>query len=92
VKYEFKPSFDRSIKALPEEEKADIKNICFIFIDLLELHAKLPSGIGLKHLANNFWEIRRGLRSRILFRWVKDSIEFVLAGDHNSIKKYLKDI
>ena len=92
MKYEFKPSFDRSIKVLSSEEKTEIKEVCIAFLDLLELHARLPSGVGLKHLDDDYWEIRKGLRSRILFRWRKDMIEFVLAGDHDSIKNFLKNI
>jgi len=91
VKYEFKPSFDRSIKVLSAEEKTEIKEVCLVFLNLLELHARLPSGVGLKHLDDDYWEIRKGLRSRILFRWRKDMIEFVLAGDHDSIKHFLKN-
>lgn len=34
----------------------------------------------------------QGIRNRILFRWEGDLIEFVLAGDHDSIKHFLKTI
>ena len=34
--------------------------------------------------------MRKGLKTRILFRWEKDWIEFILAGDHNDIKRFLK--
>jgi len=91
MRYEFKPSFDRSIKALSPEVREQIKAACLAFLDLLELRAKLPIGIGLKRLDEDFWEIRKGLRYRILFRWQKDSIEFILAGDHDSIKDFLKN-
>lgn len=92
MRYEFKPSFDRSIKALQFGQKALIKEACLAFIDLLEIRAPLPGGIGLKRLKNGFWEIREGLQSRILFRWREDLIEFVLTGDHDSIKDFLKDV
>jgi mRNA-degrading endonuclease RelE of RelBE toxin-antitoxin system len=91
VRYEFKPSFDRSTKALSTEEKAEIKAACLAFLDLLEKRARLPIGVGLKHLRDDYWEIRKGLRFRILFRWQKDAIEFLLAGHHDSIKTFLKD-
>jgi hypothetical protein len=61
------------------------------FLDLLDLRAKLPAGIGLKHLDEDFWEIRKGLKCRILFRWQKDEVKFILAGDHDSIKDFLKN-
>jgi mRNA-degrading endonuclease RelE of RelBE toxin-antitoxin system len=91
VRYEFKPSFERSTKALSTEKKAEIKSACLAFLDLLELQARLPIGVGLKHLDDDYWEIRKGLRCRILFRWRKDSVEFILAGDHDSIRDFLKN-
>jgi hypothetical protein len=51
----------------------------------------MPAGIGLKRLKDDFWEVRQGVRNRILFRWRQDLIEFVLAGDHDSIKDFLKN-
>jgi mRNA-degrading endonuclease RelE of RelBE toxin-antitoxin system len=91
MRYEFKPSFERSIKTLSLEGKSEIKAACLAFLDLLELRARLPIGVGLKHLDDDYWEIRKSLRYRILFRWRKDSIEFILAGDHDSIKNFLKN-
>jgi len=91
VRIEFKPSFDRSVKALPPQKKADTKAACYAFFDLIETRAPLPAGIGLKRLRDDFWEIRHGLHNRILFRWRHDIIEFILAGDHDSIKDFLKD-
>ena len=91
MRYEFKPCFHRSIKALSKDEKAEIKEACLAFLDLLDLRTKLPPGTGLKRLDNDYWEIRKGLRLRILFRWRKDSIDFILAGSHDSIKDFLKN-
>jgi len=91
VKFEFKPSFDRSVRALPSQRKTDAKAACYAFFDLLEARIPIPAGIGLKRLRDDFWEIRHGLHNRILFRWRHDLIEFILAGDHDSIKAFLKD-
>jgi len=91
MRYEFKPSFERSIRVLTTKEKGDIKAACIAFLDLLDLRTRQPIGIGLKHLDDDYWEIREGLRYRILFRWRRDSIEFILAGDHDSIKDFLKN-
>jgi mRNA-degrading endonuclease RelE of RelBE toxin-antitoxin system len=92
MRYDFKPCFERSIKALSNDEKAQIKGACLALLDLLDLRTRLPLGIGLKRLDDDYWEIRKGLRFRILFRWRKDSIEFILAGSHDSIKNFLKDL
>ena len=70
---------------------AEIKAACLAFLDLLDKRARLPIGVGLKHLRDDYWEIRKGLRYRILFRWRRDAIAFILAGDHASIKNFLKN-
>jgi len=50
----------------------------------------LSKGLGLKNLKKNYWEIRKGLKLRILFRWHADLVEFILAGTHDDIEKFLK--
>jgi mRNA-degrading endonuclease RelE of RelBE toxin-antitoxin system len=89
MKYEFKPSFDRSVKSLPHKEKQEMKKLCIDLIDVLSGDKELSSGMGLKNIRKNFWEIRKGLKLRILFRWRANYVEFVLAGSHDDIKKYL---
>jgi len=62
MKFEFKPSFDRSVKNLSPENKKEIKELCFCLIDVLSGERSLPRGFGLKNLRKNFWEIRKGKR------------------------------
>jgi len=90
MRFEFKPSFDRSVKSLPSETKQEIKELCINLIDLLSSGCTISGGLGLKNLRKNFWEVRKGLKLRILFRWQGDLVEFILAGIHDDIKKFLK--
>lgn len=90
MRFEFKPSFDRSVKSLPSETKQEIKELCINLIDRLSSGRILSTGLGLKNLRKNFWEIRKGLRLRVLFRWKGDLVEFILAGTHEDIKNFLK--
>ena len=90
MKYEFKSSFDKSVKSLPSETKQEVKELCIALIDVLSREQELSVGLGLKNLRKNFWEIRKGLKLRILFRWRTDQVEFVLAGTHEEIKRYLR--
>lgn len=92
MRFEFKPSFDRSVKSLRGKEKDEIKQVAIETIDILSQDRILHKGIGLKRLKGDYWEIRKGLKARILFRWEGDLVEFVLAGDHNGIKRYLKNV
>lgn len=92
MRFEFKPSFDRSVRSLHGREKEKIKQAAIQAIDILFHDRLIHKGIDLKRLKGDFWEIRKGLKARILFRWQGKLVEFVLAGDHNDIKRYLKNI
>lgn len=92
MRFEFKPSFDRSVKGFSGREKEEIKQAALQAIDILSEDRLIHKGIGLKHLKGDLWEIRKGLKARILFRWEKDLVEFVLAGNHDDIKRFLKNL
>jgi mRNA-degrading endonuclease RelE of RelBE toxin-antitoxin system len=91
IRYEFKPSFDRSVKALNQRDKKAIKNLCELLIDVLAGKTQLSKGAGLKRLKNDFWEIRRGIKQRIIFQWQNDDVKFILAGNHDRIRKFLRE-
>lgn len=90
MRYEFKPSFEDPIKKLSSEEKENIKLVAIQTIDILSQSTLVKKGMGLKRLKDDFWEIRCGIKMRIIFRWSGDLIEFILAGSHDKIKIYLK--
>jgi len=92
VRFEFKSSFDKSVKRFYGKEKEEIKKVAIQAIDILSQAKVTYKGIGLKRLAGNFWEIRKGIKARILFKWEGDLVKFILAGDHDDIKRYLRNI
>ncbi len=92
MRFEFKPSFERSIKSLPPSEKTEVKEAAAQLMDVLARDRQAPQGLGLKRLREDFWEVRKGIKARILFRWKSDLIEFVLAGNHDDVKRFLKNI
>jgi mRNA-degrading endonuclease YafQ of YafQ-DinJ toxin-antitoxin module len=92
MRFEFKTSFDRSIKSLRGNEKEELKKVAIETIDILSSDRLTHKGLGLKRLRGDYWEVRKGLEARILFRWKGDLVEFVLAGNHNDIRRYLSNI
>lgn len=92
MRIDFKPSFDRSLKALHANEKEALKKAAKDTVDVLTQDRFISKGIGLKHLRGDYWEVRKGLKARILFKWKGDLIEFILAGNHDDIKRFLKNI
>ena len=89
MRYEFRPSFEDSIKSLSREEKEEVKLAAVQSLDILSRNQGAYKGVGLKRLKGDYWEIRCGIKTRIIFRWKDDLVEFILAGNHDDIKRYL---
>ena len=92
MRFEFKPSFEDSLNSLSSKDKQEIKQVALQLIDILSQDRFIHKGIGLKKLKGDYWEVRRGLKMRIILRWHKDLVEFILAGSHNDIKRYLRRV
>lgn len=92
MRYEFKPSFEKSIKSCQGSEREEIELVAKQTIEILSHERESSKGIGLKRLRGNFWEARKGIKARILFRWQGDLVEFILAGNHDDIKRCLRDV
>ena len=89
MRYERKPSFDRSLRQLPEDRKARIKEAIHQLVHFFESRQQ-PQGLGLKRLRHDFWEVRSGLGDRVLFRLSGDLVELAMAGNHDEIRRFLK--
>ena len=92
MRFEFKPSFERSLKSFSPSEKSEIKEAAAQLIDILSRDRQIHQGLGLKRLRGDFWELRKGIKARTLFRWQGDLVEFVLAGNHDDVKRFLKNV
>lgn len=92
MRFEFKSSFERSTKALNPTDKQEIKEIAVYLIDILSKDKPLHQGAGLKRLQGPYWEVRKGIKTRVLFRWNGDLVEFILAGNHDDVRKFLKSL
>ena len=82
--------FDQSVRELSEAKKKQVRKAVRLATAFFET-GDLPHGLGLKLLGHDIWEIRAGLSERVLFRKDKDAIEFLLAGSHDEIHRFLKN-
>lgn len=89
MKFDFLSSYVRTYKKLPRNKQLKAGQTIYVLIDLFKTGQK-PKGLGLKKLKNNYWEVRVALHYRIIFELEKDLISFVLVGNHDSIKNFLK--
>ena len=91
MKYEYKTSFDKAFKKLGRERQEGVRKAVFALIDFFETGDK-TGGLGLKQLMGDFWEIRSGIRDRIVFAFREDVVHFVIVGNHDEIRRYLRDL
>jgi len=90
VQYEFKASFDRRFKKLSSSRQKKVYQAIDSFMKYVDGEAELPHGLGLKNWHGDYWEIRAGLKDRILFEFT-DEIVFLFVGNHDEIKNFMKD-
>jgi mRNA-degrading endonuclease YafQ of YafQ-DinJ toxin-antitoxin module len=91
MKYQYKPSFEKTIKKLELIKKEKVKKAIHALVLFFET-GKRTEGMGLKKLKRDFWEIRANIHDRILFRLRNDVVEFIISGNHDEIKRYLKNV
>lgn len=82
-------AFQRTFQSLPESRRERVIE-AMEKLDRLFTKGEKPLGLGLKPLRHGILEIRAGLLDRILFRREGDLIQFLLVGNHNDIKRFLK--
>lgn len=91
MRFEYKPSFDKTFKKLPKERKNKVLKAIFALIDYFET-GKRVKGLGLKHLRGDFWEIRANIKDRIIFAFIDDIVSFVIVGTHDEIRRFLRNL
>ena len=50
----------------------------------------LHKGMGLRKLRDNFYEIRVGLKQRLIFENASNALVFEFLGNHDEVKRFLK--
>ena len=92
MKINIKPSFDRIYKKLPHSEKVQIDEKVTELFDYYNKDV-LFSGLRVRKIGgkDNYFEIDTASNRRILIRKQKDLIELIAYGNHDEIRRFLKD-
>lgn len=83
------PSFERSLKALTPQQKQALRRGLHAFNQFLVTGA-LPPGLGYKKINGDKYELRADIRLRVILKLVADCYYLVLVGNHDQVKRYLK--
>lgn len=88
--FEYKRSFDRWFKKLPIDSQNAVETAITSLIAALSAGQSPPNGLGLTKLTRRHWEIRSGLKDRIVFAKTDDTIVFLLVGNHEDVERFLR--
>lgn len=89
MRYQGSPRFERSVRRLDPARRRAVQDAIERLVAAFET-GQAPVGLGLTHLRSGLWECRAGLSDRILFYRHRDAVEFLLAGNHEEIKRALR--
>lgn len=84
-------AFKRLYRKLPPDRRQAVDQALKYFDEML-IAGHPAVGLGLKELRRDVWEIRAGLRDRIIFCKSKDTVEFLALGSHDQIRRFLKNL
>jgi hypothetical protein len=83
------PALLRKIRSLPANERKRIgQAIRQVQTAIGTPH--LHRGLGLRKLQDEYYEVRLGLKSQLLFENTTDALVFEFLGDHDHVKQFLK--
>lgn len=82
-------AFTKTYRAITPPGQERVEKSLRKLVTALETRT-FPPGLGLKKLRLGLWEIRAGLLDRIVFRRAGDTVEFLIVGTHDEIKRFLK--
>ena len=91
MRYFTTQAYEKQLRTISSDRKKRIKRAVALAVAFFET-GNLSHGLGMKPLGHDVWEIRAGLSDRILFRKNKDLIEFILTGNHDEIRRFLKTV
>ena len=88
----FKPSFERVYKKLPASEKAAVDHCVNELFDYYNKDI-LFAGLKVRKMSGktNYFEIDTASNRRILIRKHNNIIEFIAYGNHDEIRRFLKN-
>ena len=90
MKIRYLHSFVQTLESLPGTSQARTVRSLSKLLDFLEKKSRSSGGLRVRKLRKGLWESRVDIKVRILFTLEPGLITFVLVGDHNHIKRYLK--
>ena len=87
----YAPAFLRLLGKLDAHVKESVKQAVGRVIGFYEGGERTP-GLGIKRLRGSLWEARAGLRVRVVYSLSGDRLHFILAGNHDDVRTFLRQL
>ena len=84
------PSFERSVKKFTPRGKSQVAESLEKFNEFV-LSGDAPFGFRFKKINHDKYEFRTDIRLRVVVKIVGSDYYLVLAGNHDEVRKYLRD-
>ncbi len=91
MRYAYQPSFLAATRHLSAAQAAKLLKALEKFQQAVE-GGQWPPGLGLTHVRSAYFEFRVDLHSRVIYRRHDDLIQYVLYGNHDQVRRFLKSV
>ena len=83
------PALQKQIRALPKKDRRAVgQAIADAQLNLGQPH--LHKGIGLQKLNRDLYEIRVGLKRRLVFQQTQTTLQFKMMGNHDDVQRFVR--
>jgi hypothetical protein len=84
------PSFEKAFKKLSPLERKQTAESLDVFNAML-VTGHCPAGLGFKKINHDKYELRSTIRLRVVIKSSGDIYYVVLVGNHDAVKRYLRE-
>ncbi len=85
------PRFHAALKNLNVAEISRVEEALQVMPDCFG-HPHIHAGISIRRLRKNIYECRAGLKIRLLFREKAGALEFFFAGNHDDVRRIIREL
>ena len=91
MRYAYQPSFLDGTRRLSATQATQLLQAITKFQQAVEA-GRWPQGLGLTHLRGSYFEFRVDMHLRVIYRRRDDLIQYVLYGNHDQVRRFLKSL
>ena len=88
MRFAYQPSFLETTRRLSHAQAAALLKAVEKFQHAME-NREWPHGLGMTHLREDYFEFRVDVHLRVIYRRQGDTVQYVLYGSHDQVRRFL---